>query len=70
MTDALQKSVHTNLMASNLRFGRDLVLIVRGVQTCQGCLVGLTDVLELLNMATSRSEIHLSNFEGGPADIK
>ena len=55
--------MQTNLSPLEFRFGRGLVLVVSSVEVGKRGLVCLTDVLELLDVAPCRREVHLSNLK-------
>ena len=55
--------MQTNLSPFELGLRRSLVLIVSSVEVGKRSLVGLADVLELLDVATCRREVDLSNLE-------
>ena len=55
--------MQTNLSSLEFCLRRSLVLVVSGVEVGKRGLVRLTNILELLDVAPCRREVHLSNLE-------
>lgn len=54
------------LVSSDLSFSGRLVLVMRSVQSRQGGLVGLADLLELLHVTASSGQIDFGHFQSRP----
>lgn len=56
----------TYLAVCELVLGRRLVLVERGIEARQRDLVGLADILELLDVSTSGRKVDFSDLQGRP----
>jgi len=53
----------SHLVGCNLRFSGRLELVVGGIEGDQGIFVGVTDFLELMDMASSVSKVNLGDLQ-------
>ena len=63
MTGTCSVVQHAYLVSAKLGFSARLVFVVSSVERSKRSFVGLADVLELLHVITSSSEVNLGNLE-------